>query len=140
MTGFRMRLPATSANLGSGFDAAAIALNFHLDIEAEAAAEFTIHATGQDAQLCSRLHGNLIVDCYRKILADHGSSAPPLAIRMHNEIPLGMGCGSSAAGRLAAAAHVRARAGAGGPGLRRALRAARYARRRGQPRIDQRPR
>ena len=104
MTGFGMRLPATSANLGSGFDAAAIALNFHLDIEAEAAAEFTIQATGHDAQLCSGLRGNLIVDCYRKILADHGSSAPPLAIRMHNEIPLGMGCGSSAAGRLAAAA------------------------------------
>jgi homoserine kinase len=99
-----MRLPATSANLGSGFDAAAVALDFHLDIEAEAANEFSIHATGEDSELCSRLDGNLIVDCYRRILADHGSSAPALAIRMHNQIPLGMGCGSSAAGRLAAVA------------------------------------
>jgi homoserine kinase len=104
MTGFRMRLPATSANLGSGFDAAAIALNFHLDIEAEEADEFSIRATGIDVPLCSRVDGNLILDSYRGVLADHGGSARPLAIRMHNEIPLGMGCGSSAAGRLAAIA------------------------------------
>ncbi len=31
-----LRLPATSANLGSGFDAAAVALNLYLDVEAEA--------------------------------------------------------------------------------------------------------
>ena len=37
---FRMRLPATSANLGAGFDAAAVALDFYLEIEAEAAREF----------------------------------------------------------------------------------------------------
>jgi homoserine kinase len=104
MSGFRMRLPATSANLGSGFDAAAVALDFHLAIEAEEASEFSIHATGLDVPLCSRVEGNLILDSYRAILADNGSSAPPLALRMHNEIPLGMGCGSSAAGRLAAVA------------------------------------
>jgi homoserine kinase len=104
MTAFKMRLPATSANLGSGFDAAAIALSFHLEIEAEEADEFSIHATGQDVPLCSRVDGNLILNCYRTILANHGSSAPSLAIRMHNEIPLGMGCGSSAAGRLAGVA------------------------------------
>ena len=45
---FRMRLPGTSANLGSGFDAVAVALNFFLEIEAEAAEAFSIVATGQD--------------------------------------------------------------------------------------------
>ncbi len=34
---FGLRLPATSANLGPGFDAAAVALDFFLDIEAEPA-------------------------------------------------------------------------------------------------------
>ena len=42
--GFRMRLPATSANLGSGFDAVAVALDFYLEMEAEPAAEFSIAA------------------------------------------------------------------------------------------------
>jgi homoserine kinase len=101
---FRMRLPATSANLGSGFDAAAVALNFFLHIEAEAADAFSIIATGQDIELCSRLENNLILEIYRRVLLENRKPVKPLAIRMQNEIPLGMGCGSSAAGRLAAVA------------------------------------
>ena len=100
----RLRLPATSANLGSGFDAAAVALDFYLEIEAEPSAQFSISATGRDAERCARLDDNLILDLYRKLLAENGRSCIPLTIRMHNEIPLGMGCGSSAAGRLAAIA------------------------------------
>jgi homoserine kinase len=101
---FRMRLPATSANLGSGFDTAAVALSFYLDVEAEAADEFSIRATGIDCGICSRLENNLIVGIYTRLLRENGRAVQPLAIRMHNDIPLGMGCGSSAAGRLAAVA------------------------------------
>ena len=97
----RLRLPATSANLGPGFDAAAVALDFYLDIEAEPAAEFSIAATGRDRERCGRLEGNLILELYRRLLEENGRSVVPLAIRMNNGIPLGMGCGSSAAGRLA---------------------------------------
>lgn len=99
-----LRLPATSANLGSGFDAAAVALDFHLEIEAEAAAEFSILASGYDVERCGRLEDNLIVEIYEGLLRRHARPAVPLAIRMTNGIPLGMGCGSSAAGRLAAIA------------------------------------
>jgi homoserine kinase len=98
----RMRLPATSANLGPGFDTAAVALSLLLQIEAYPAEEFSISATGVDTEQCSRLENNLILSTYTRILAENGRSVVPLAIRMHNEIPLGMGCGSSAAGRLAA--------------------------------------
>ena len=101
---FRMRLPATSANLGSGFDAVAVALDFFLQVEAATAEEFSIIATGHDSDLCSRLENNLILDIYSRILIGHGKAVRPLAIRMQNDIPLGMGCGSSAAGRLAAIA------------------------------------
>jgi len=99
-----LRLPATSANLGSGFDAAAVALSFFLDIRAEAATEFSIIASGRDALRCSDLDDNLIVGIYRELLERNGRPVTPIAIRMNNEIPLGMGCGSSAAGRLAAIA------------------------------------
>jgi len=102
--GLRLRLPATSANLGPGFDAAAIALDFYLEIVAEAAPEFSIAATGLNADRCARLHDNLVIETYKNALAAAGRPAQPLAIRMHNGIPLAMGCGSSAAGRLAALA------------------------------------
>jgi len=100
----RLRLPATSANLGPGFDAAAVALDLFLEIEAEPAAEFQINATGRDAKRCARIENNLILDIYKRLLAENGRPETPLAIRMVNGIPLGMGCGSSAAGRLAAVA------------------------------------
>ncbi|MGA2216575.1 MAG: homoserine kinase [Terracidiphilus sp.] len=101
---FKLRLPATSANLGPGFDAAAVALDFYLEIDAEPAGEFSIEATGRDRDRCGTLEGNLILDVYRHLLEREGRAITPLAIRMANDIPLGMGCGSSAAGRLAAIA------------------------------------
>ncbi len=100
----RLRLPATSANLGPGFDAVAVALDFYLEIEAEAAQEFSIAATGRNADRCARLEDNLILEAYKELLRSHKRPIVPLAIRMVNGIPLGMGCGSSAAARLAAIA------------------------------------
>ena len=100
----RLRLPATSANLGPGFDAVAVALNSYLEIEAEAAGEFSLCATGRDTARCSRIEDNLILETYKRLLQEQNRPLIPLAIRMVNEIPLGMGCGSSSAGRLAAIA------------------------------------
>jgi len=104
MAAIRLRLPATSANLGPGFDAVAVALDFALEIEAEVAAEFSIAATGRDAESCARLQDNLILETYKHLLRAHQRPIVPLAMRIQNGIPLGMGCGSSAAARLAAIA------------------------------------
>jgi len=100
----RLRLPATSANLGAAFDSAAVALGFHLELEAAEAEEFSIAAEGRNADLCSRLEDNLILETYGSLMVRQNRPVIPLAIGMNNQIPLGMGCGSSAAGRLAAIA------------------------------------
>jgi len=99
-----LRLPATSANLGPAFDAAAVALDLYLEIEAQAAGEFSISATGRDRERCGRIEDNLILETYKRLLKSNGRPIVPLALRMENGIPLEMGCGSSAAGRLAAIA------------------------------------
>jgi homoserine kinase len=99
-----LRLPATSANLGPGFDAVAVALDLYLEIEAEAAEEFSIAATGRDRERCSRIEDNLVLETYKELLGRNGRTVVPLDLRMKNSIPLGKGCGSSAAGRLAAIA------------------------------------
>jgi homoserine kinase len=78
-----------------------VALDFYLEIDAEIALEFSINATGRDAARCARLEDNLIFGVYRRLLAENGRPEIPLALQMVNGIPLGMGCGSSAAGRLA---------------------------------------
>ena len=59
---------------------------------------------GETAERCARLEDNLILEIYKGLLESNGRQIVPLAIRMANAIPLGMGCGSSAAGRLAAIA------------------------------------
>lgn len=104
MSGLHLRLPATTANLGPGFDAVALALQLHLDVRAEAAPAFRIEASGRNPEICGALGNNLLIETYRGILVEQERPAVPLHLRMHNEIPLGMGCGSSAAVRLAAVA------------------------------------
>ena len=100
----KIRLPATSANLGPGFDALALALELFLEIEAIPAAHFSIAATGRDRNICAGLKRNLLLETYQTVLAKEQRPLAPLALRMHNGIPVGMGCGSSAAVRLAGVA------------------------------------
>ncbi|HTD97016.1 MAG TPA: homoserine kinase [Edaphobacter sp.] len=98
---FHLRLPATSANLGPGFDALGLAMALYLTIDAAPAEAFHIDATGRNADLCASLDHNLILTTYIDVLAATGNPAPELHLRLENEIPLGMGCGSSAAALLA---------------------------------------
>ncbi len=100
----KLRLPATSANLGPGFDALALALELFLEIEAAPAERFSISASGRNPEICAGLNRNLLIQTYEAVLVGEQRPVAPLAIRMGNGIPVGMGCGSSAAVRLAGVA------------------------------------
>jgi homoserine kinase len=97
----RLSLPATSANLGPAFDAAALAMDFYIHLDARAGKEFSVSATGRDREICGKLENHLILNTYREVLQAAGRETTPLALRIKNEIPIGKGCGSSAAARLA---------------------------------------
>ena len=79
---FHLRLPATSANLGPGFDALGLAMALYLTIDATTAEEFHIDATGRNADSVRRLEDNLILTTYMDVLANAGilaRRAPPEA-------------------------------------------------------------
>ena len=96
-----MSLPATSANLGPAFDAAALAMDFYIKIVATAGDEFSIVATGRDEKICGNIENHLILETYREVLESAKRKVIPLKLIIANEIPIGKGCGSSAAARLA---------------------------------------
>lgn len=98
---FRIALPATSANLGPAFDAAALAFDLYLKLEARPAAEYAIRADGRDPDICGQLENHLILNTYREVLQAAGKTPTSLALTINNDIPIGKGCGSSAAARLA---------------------------------------
>lgn len=68
-----------------------------LAIEAHVAPTWQVEATGRNADLVGVLEDNLMVDVFRSVMDEAGVEPPNLRLRIHNEIPLGMGCGSSAA-------------------------------------------
>src|SRR5215470_3843400 len=98
---FKLALPATSANLGPAFDAAALAMDFYIKIDARPADEFSILATGRDQDICGNVQNHLILNTYREVLSTAGRKITALSLRINNDIPIGKGCGSSAAARLA---------------------------------------
>ncbi len=97
----RLSLPATSANLGPAFDAAALAMDFRIRIDARISQEFSITAGGRDLEVCGKIEEHLILQTYREVLRDAGKGIKPVSLRIRNDIPIGKGCGSSAAARLA---------------------------------------
>ena len=98
---YRIALPATSANLGPAFDAAALAMDFYIRIDAHPSDDFSIVAKGRDQGICGKVEDHLILNTYREVLSGTGRVITPLSLRIDNDIPIGKGCGSSAAARLA---------------------------------------
>src|SRR5438477_13159930 len=85
-------LPATSANLGPAFAAAALALSLYLRVHAEIAAFFSVSAQGRDAHQCGGGEENLIVHPSPDLLRAAGKAPAPLPSRAESARPLGHGC------------------------------------------------
>lgn len=93
----QLRVPASSANLGPGFDCLGLALGVYLTCRFERAAKLSIRVRGRDAAQISTGDDNLIWRTALAVAADIGDSLPTIALEIENEIPLGKGLGSSAA-------------------------------------------
>jgi len=88
-----VRVPASSANLGPGYDAMAAAMAMHLELEVEEAGEFSFDTGGLEV---STGRDNLVVRAFESLRPADG-----IAFRLRSEIPLARGLGSSAAAIVA---------------------------------------
>ena len=92
-----VRVPASSANLGPGFDALGLALSLFLECRFEAGSTLSISASGRDAGSISCGPDNLIWQTALTVAQDMDSVLPAITLDINNGIPLGKGLGSSAA-------------------------------------------
>ena len=103
----RVRVPATSANLGPGFDAFGLALTLHDELTVTPGGSgVTIEVVGPGEGEVALDESHLVVRAIRAGLESLGASVPGFTLRCENRIPHGRGLGSSSAaivGGLAAA-------------------------------------
>ena len=99
----RVRVPATSANLGPGFDALGLALGHYdvIEVKALGSAEVTVEVTGEGSRDLPTGEDHLVVRAIRAALDQVGAPQVGLHLSCVNAIPHGRGMGSSAAAVVA---------------------------------------
>ncbi len=110
MSAVTVAVPATTANLGSGFDAVGMALElencFTVDLSAS---DFSVEVAGEGAESISRGRDNLFFTAMEQVYRVKGMALPPCSLSIKNCVPTGRGLGSSATaivGGLTAANHL----------------------------------
>ena len=89
------RVPATSANLGSGFDCLGLALDLENDVELVAGGPFHVEVVGEGAASLPRDRSNLVARTIHRFFDQLGRPAPSFGLRLINRIPMTGGLGSS---------------------------------------------
>lgn len=95
----QVQVPATSANLGPGFDTLGLALSIYDELTVTALSSdcIEIEVTGSGASEIARDESNLVVRSIGHVYRDVGREMPGLRIVAHNSVPHGRGMGSSGA-------------------------------------------
>jgi homoserine kinase len=92
-----LKVPASSANLGPGFDALGLALGVYLECRFRPSARLEIRVSGREAEAIPTGEDNLIWQTAQRVAADVGEPLAPIELEIYNDIPIGKGMGSSAA-------------------------------------------
>ena len=99
---YKVKVPATSANMGPGFDCMGIALDIYNTVAAEEIPEgLVIENHGRDADLVVNDDSNLIYKAMKTVFEKVGFAPKGVKIISYNEIPVARGLGSSAASTAA---------------------------------------
>jgi homoserine kinase len=95
-----VRVPATSANLGPGFDSLGLALDLWNETIITLAIEYSVLINGEGMERLSAGENNLIIHSAQQLAERVGRRLPPFHLDCVNHIPLSSGLGSSAAAKL----------------------------------------
>ena len=98
---FTVHVPATSANVGPGFDAFGLALDLCNEVVVEAGAGFSVSWDGQGADELPTDGSDLVSRTIATVAERMQLEVPPLALHGRNRIPLARGLGSSSAAIVA---------------------------------------
>lgn len=96
-----VRVPASSANLGPGFDVLALALDLQLEVTAREATRTTLQWEGEGASEVPLTRRNLLVRAAQEPFNGWSRPLEGLELVVHNRVPIGRGLGSSAAAIVA---------------------------------------
>jgi len=96
-----VRVPASSANLGPGFDVLALALDVHLEVEAREASKTSIAWHGEGAGEVPLTRKNLLVRSAQEPFTGWTRPLDGVELLVRNQVPIGRGLGSSAAAIVA---------------------------------------
>ena len=103
----RIKIPATTANLGCGYDTFGMALGYYNYVSVERASTFSVEIIGEGQKFLQSSSSNLVVRSAAAAFELAGQTMPNLAFVCENNIPLSRGMGSSSSaiigGALAAA-------------------------------------
>ncbi|GAK14695.1 LOW QUALITY PROTEIN: homoserine kinase [Geomicrobium sp. JCM 19039] len=95
-------VPASSANLGPGFDSIGLAVSRYLHLEVYAAEEWQFTSSSIHLANIPKGKKNMVYKVARALAATKGKELPACHVHMHSDIPLARGLGSSAAAIIAA--------------------------------------
>ena len=97
----KIRVPATSANLGPGFDCLGLALNIWNEVTFEPAEKISYHVTGEGAEKLNKGTKNLLTKAFTFLYEVCGREMRGACIQAKNEVFMSSGLGSSAAAIVA---------------------------------------
>jgi len=97
MSKVRVTVPASTTNLGPGFDVLGMALNLYnaFEVGISESNETKIEIEGEGSDSLPRDESNMVFQCAKRVFEEIGEKTPPLNIKIINNIPLARGLGSS---------------------------------------------
>jgi homoserine kinase len=101
LNSFSIIVPASTANLGPGFDSVGVALSLYLTLQIERSDHWKFSSTSSELKDLPKDETHFIYQVANHVSSQYKKTMPPCSIQMESDIPLARGLGSSAAAIIA---------------------------------------